>query len=55
VSLEVGQTALQQYVRVEADDGVDAGGLIAGENDAGQHKGNEVFTPQQRLFDLGSG
>ena len=49
VRLQVGEPALQQNASVVADDGVDAGGCVAGENDAGEQKGNHVFALQQRV------
>src|ERR1039458_5520265 len=55
MSLNVGKAALQKNIGVIADDGVDAGGLIARENDTSQHKRNHVFPVQERFFNLRSG
>ena len=49
VRLQIGEAALQQNAGVVADDGVDAGGRVAGKNDAGQQKGDDVFAAQQRI------
>ena len=54
------QPALQQDGGVVANNRIDAGGLVAGENDAGQDKRNDVFAmpaaipvrPSRRLADF---
>src|SRR5208282_3936255 len=55
MGLLVTKTRLNQYGRVVADDGIDAGGLIAGEDDAGQHKWNHVFAAEQGFLDARAG
>ena len=42
--LLVAQPRLNEDGGVVTDDGIDAGGLIARENDAGQHERDDVFT-----------
>ena len=55
VRVLVAQAGLNENRRVVADDGIDAGGLIAGENDAGEQKRNDIFAAQQRFLDLVAG
>ena len=50
MSLDVGKTTLQKNIGVIADDGVDAGGLVTRENDAGQHERDYVFPAQERFL-----
>ena len=55
MGLEVGEAALDEDVGVESDDGVDAGGGVAGEDDAGEQKGNDVFAAEERVADFLAG
>ncbi len=55
VRLHVGESALQQNAGVEADDRVDAGGRVAGENHAGQQERDHIFAAQQRIAHLFAG
>src|ERR1700722_7026878 len=41
--LEVREPALEKDVGVESDDRIDAGGGVAGEDDAGEQEGDDVF------------
>ena len=52
---KIGQAALQEDSGVESDDEVDAGGGVAGEDDAGEQEGDDVFAPKQRVAHLCSG
>ena len=47
--LHIGQAALKKNRGVVANNRIDAGGLIAGQDDAGQHKRNDVFAVKQRF------
>ena len=49
VGEDVGEAALQEDVGVEADDGVDAGGGVAGEDDAGKQEGEDVLAAEERV------
>ena len=55
VGLHVGKAALQEDVGVVANDGIDAGGSVAEENDAGQQERDDVLAVQERFLDLSSG
>ncbi len=52
VRLDVGQPALQKNVGVIADDGVDAGGCVAEQDDACQHERNNVLAAKKRIAGL---
>ena len=49
VRVEIVEPALQQDAGVVADDGIDARGRVAEEDDAGQQEGNHIFAAQQRI------
>src|SRR5208282_3837643 len=51
VRLNIGKTALQQNVCVVSEDGVDAGGLVAGQDHARQNERNHVLPSQKRFLD----
>ena len=53
--LEVGQPALEKDIGVESDDRIDAGGGVAGEDDAREQEGDDVFAAQKRIADLPAG
>src|SRR5579863_1629560 len=55
VGCEIRQTALQKNVGVVADDGVNAGRLSGGQDDAGEYEGDNVLAAQQRFAGMGSG
>ena len=55
MSLNIGEPALQEDIGVIANDGVDAGGLIAREDHARQDKWDHIFPAQKRFFNFGSG
>ena len=44
---EIGETGLQEDGGVVAVDGVDAGGGVAGEDDAGEKEGNDVLAAEE--------
>ena len=50
--LHVGKPALQKNVGVVADDGIDACGLVAGQDHASENERDHVLTAQQRFFDM---
>ncbi len=45
----VAHSGLDQNGRIVTDDRIDAGGLIAGKDDAGQQKRNDIFAAKQRF------
>ena len=45
----IGETTLQEDVGVVSDDRIDSGGLIASQDDAGEHERDHVFSPKERL------
>ena len=53
--LKVGQAALEKDVGVESDDRIDAGGGVAGEDDAREQEGDNVFAAEERITDLLAG
>ncbi len=55
VSLNIGEAALQEDVSVVADDRIHAGGLVAGEDHAGEDEGNYIFPAEKRFLHSRSG
>ena len=45
--LHIGESALDEDIRVETDDGVDAGRLVTSENHASEGKGDYIFPAKQ--------
>ncbi len=55
VRMQIGKTGLDENSGVVTDDGIDAGELVAGEDDAGHHKRDDIFAAQQGFLDLCAG
>ena len=55
MSVQIGKAGLDQNRRIVTDDGIDAGELVAREDDTGQKKRDDVFAMQQRFADFFTG